>query len=172
MTLPAWVEAMPSLLLVPLSAIGIYVVVIVLVRLNGLRSFATMSAFDFAMTVATGSLIATTLLSGRPSLIEGALGAVTLFAMQRLVSWLRGMSGARHVIDNAPRLLVRDGAIHEDNLKRCRVTHSDLYAHLRQHGIARLDHAALVVFETTGQVSVVRQGDGAPDEALLREVQG
>ena len=54
--LSEWFFASPAnLLVVALSALGMYGAIIVLSRLNGLRSFTKMSSFDFAMTVVTGA---------------------------------------------------------------------------------------------------------------------
>jgi hypothetical protein len=58
-----------------IAALGIYLAVIVATRVSGLRSFTKMSAFDFAMTVAIGSLIAAARLTlettGEVSVLRG-----------------------------------------------------------------------------------------------------
>lgn len=53
-----------------LSTIGIYVAIIIFTRINGLRTFSKMSSFDFAVTVAIGSVIASTAATKGPSLLE------------------------------------------------------------------------------------------------------
>ena len=65
-----------------LSCLGIYILVIGFTRIFGKRSFSKMSSFDFAMTVAVGSLIATTVLSSTVSLAEGALGLLAIYFFQ------------------------------------------------------------------------------------------
>ena len=45
--------------LVTLSAVVIFVVVVAVSRTLGLRTFSKMSSFDFAITIATGSIVAT-----------------------------------------------------------------------------------------------------------------
>lgn len=61
----------------------------VLTRLTGLRSFLKMSSFDFAITVAIGSVVASTLLAEDPSLLAGAFGLTVLYGMQWSVSKCR-----------------------------------------------------------------------------------
>lgn len=51
------VTSMGVLLMVILSTIGIYLAVIVFIRLSGLRSLSKMPSFDFTMTVAIGFII-------------------------------------------------------------------------------------------------------------------
>ncbi|GIV58149.1 MAG: hypothetical protein KatS3mg042_1062 [Rhodothermaceae bacterium] len=82
-----------DLLMVLLSGLGIYVVLLALTRLMGLRSFAKMSSFDFAITVAFGSVIASTLLTPSPSLLNGAFGLAVLFGIQYLISHVRRRAG-------------------------------------------------------------------------------
>ena len=97
-----------SVLWILLSTIGIYFAIILFTRLNGLRTFSKMSSFDFAITVATGSVIASTVVSPTPSLLEGAVALAALLACQRLVSWLRSNTSVS-VTDNEPVLLMAGG---------------------------------------------------------------
>ena len=143
------------------------VTVIALTRLIGLRSFSKMSAYDFAITVAFGSTLAATVINPAISLGEGMLAFAVLFVSQWAVGVLRTLVPAiEDAADNSPLLLMRDGEILHDNLRDARVTESDLMGKLRESGALRLDQVRAVVFETTGDVSVLK-GDGPIDEAVL-----
>ena len=158
-----------SVVWVLLSTVGIYLAVIVLTRLNGLRSFAKMSAFDFATTVATGSLLAATVASENPPVLRGVVAIAALFLMQHLVARLRvGSSVFRGAVDNAPLLLLRDGELLRSNLQRARITEADLWSHLRAANIGRLEEVRAVVLETTGDISVLHGND--VDDRLLAGV--
>lgn len=63
-----------SVIAISLSALGIYAAVILFTRIAGKRSFSKMSSFDFAMTVAVGSILASTILNSSVSLMEGVVG--------------------------------------------------------------------------------------------------
>ena len=80
---------------VTLSAIGVYTALLLFTRLAGLRSFSKMSSFDFAITVAFGSVIASAILSPRPSLATAVFGLALLYVMQYVVSRLRVRSAGR-----------------------------------------------------------------------------
>lgn len=171
MDLPDWL-ASTHWIMVPVSAVGIYLAVILFHRLNGLRSFSTMSAFDFVMTVAIGSLVATTILNPRPSLLEGVLGLGSLFLLQWLVASGRAAGKAfERVVDNEPLLLMRKGEVIEKNLEKARVTRDDLRVKLRESGILRYRDVEAVIMETTGTISVIRRQEGVElDEDLLQSV--
>ena len=96
-----------ELLMVLLSGLGIYALLLLLTRLAGLRSFSKMSGFDFAVTVATGSLVASTLLTKEPPLLRGAFALVVLFGIQYGVSKARRLTSlAERLVDNKPLLLM------------------------------------------------------------------
>lgn len=158
--------------MIPLTGVGIYVAMIVLTRVAGLRSFSKMSSTDFATTVAIGSIIATVLLKPQPSLLAGALALSTLYGIQVLITW-----GREHVrwvapaVDNEPLLLMAGPRVLEVHLKEARVTINDLNAKLRAAGIAHPDEVFAVVMETTGSVSVVKVSQKI-DPAIFSDVRG
>ncbi|MFG0328971.1 MAG: DUF421 domain-containing protein [Phycisphaerales bacterium] len=154
-----------------ISTLVIYGVVIALTRLCGLRSFATMSAFDYAMTVAIGTLIGSSAASTDPSIAAAGLALAVLYAIMKFLAigrvrtkWLT------RLIDNEPLLLMRDGVILEENLRRAQVIETDLYAKLREANVGRFDEVHAVVLETTGAVSVIHSKDAGIDDRLLQGV--
>lgn len=158
--------------LVLLGAVIIYSTVIALNRLVGLRSFAKMSAFDFAMTVAVGTLLASALVTEDPPVLQAMVGLVALFALQFLVARLRLDWGLfKRTVDNDPLLLMRDGEMLRDNMRRARVSEMDLWSQLRAANVTRPEAVFAVVLETTGDVSVLHGPDReAFDDRLLTGV--
>jgi uncharacterized membrane protein YcaP (DUF421 family) len=158
-----------------LSALCIYAAIIVLTRISGLRSFSKMSSFDFAITVAIGSVIATTVLTRDPPLLQSLSALAAIYALQGIVSVLRWRSAAVHdVVDNVPLLLMSGERLIRENMRAARVTEEDLYSKLREANVLDLAEVRAVVIETTGDISVLH-GDpgGAPlSEALLKGVRG
>jgi uncharacterized membrane protein YcaP (DUF421 family) len=156
---------------VALSTVLIFAAVIVATRMGGLRSFSKMSAFDFAMTVAVGSLLATIAVTDA-SLPAGLVALAVLFGMQVAIAALRRRSsGFADVVDNDPLLLMVDGRFLDDSLRRSRVTEDDVRAKLREANVLRYDQVRAVVLEATGDISVLH-GDQAVDPDLLRDVRG
>ncbi|WP_417884972.1 DUF421 domain-containing protein [Zunongwangia sp.] len=151
-----WFEASPtSLLAIIISAIGIYCLVIIYTRIAGKRSFSKMSSFDFAMTIASGSILASTILLKNVSLLQGAIGLLIVYVLQISTAYLRRFHLFQKLTDNKPLLLMKDGEIFHDNLKKARVTESDLRGKLREANVIQLSEVRAVVFETTGDVSVL-----------------
>jgi len=142
-----------------LSAIGIYLLVIVLTRLFGKRSFSKMSSFDFAVTIAVGSIIASTLLSSSVTLFDGMVGLATVYVLQWLVAYMRKFKWFQNAVDNEPLLIMDGQKILYDNLRTAKVTEDDLKAKLREANVIQLSEVRAVIFETTGDIAVLHSAD-------------
>jgi len=125
-----WIRAAKDApLMVVLSAIALYVLLILYTRLVGLRSFSKMSGFDFAITIAIGSILASVTLWQKPTLLEGAVALGVLFGLQFVVGNLRKrVPGVTALVDNAPLLLMDGTEVLSDNLRRANMTEADLWA--------------------------------------------
>ncbi len=160
-----------SFLLILLSSIAIYSVIILYTRIFGKRSFSKMSSFDFAMTVAVGSIIATTVLTESVSFLEGATSLVMVYGLQLLAAYLRRYKWFKKIIDNEPTLLMDGQTILWENLKKVRVTEGDLRSKLREANVVNLSEIKAVVFETTGDMVVLhKQNEKTIDDWLLKDV--
>ena len=161
-----------DLVAIILTAIGIYVAVIVFTRIAGKRSFSKMSSFDFAMTVAVGSMIATTVLSKSVSLWDGIIGLGAVYILQISVALLRRFKIVKKAVDNAPLILMEGENIYYENLKKARVTEEDLRSKLRESNVIRLKEVRAVIFEATGDISVLHTEDANEqiEDWLLKDV--
>ncbi|WP_037348999.1 DUF421 domain-containing protein [Sediminibacter sp. Hel_I_10] len=152
-----------SLLAIVLTAVGIYIALVVFTRISGKRSFSKMSSFDFAITVALGSIVATVTMSKSVSLTQGVFGLGIMYFIQIIVAHARRYKVVRQAIDNKPTFLMKNGEVFYDNLKKCKVTESDIKAKLREANVIQLTEVKAVIFESTGDISVLH---GASDKAI------
>ncbi|MGM0546028.1 MAG: DUF421 domain-containing protein [Bacteroidota bacterium] len=162
-----------ALVMVFISTVGIYVALIFFTRLGGLRSFSKISSFDFAVTVAIGSVIATSLLSPDPPLLQSMVALGLLYVVQISVARLRVKNiTIAKLVDNQPMLLMRESNILEHNLDKAGVTLSDLQAKLREANVTQLNQVKAVVMESTGDISVLHHSDQDHelDPILLKDV--
>lgn len=130
-----------------------YVALVVLLRSSGKRTLAKLNAFDFVVTVALGSTLASVLLSSSVALVEGVTALVLLVVLQYVVAWASVRSGAvERLVKSSPTLLYRDGFLH-DAMRRERVTQDEVRQAARGQGHADLDSVGAVVLETDGTLS-------------------
>ncbi|SNR74760.1 Protein of unknown function [Haloechinothrix alba] len=152
------------LAVVAVSSLAIYLALIAYSRLAGLRSFAQMTNFDLAATVAFGSITATTAVSTNTSLLQGLLALGVLFAVQALIARMRRYRPVEHAVDNRPMLLMCGSEVLAHNLAKAQMTRDDLNSKLRLAGVTRVEQVRAVVLEATGEVSVLTE---VPDGRTL-----
>lgn len=151
-----------------ISGFSIYLASIIYARFVGLRSYSKIATSDFAMTVAIGSMIATTTLSTKVLWWQGCLGMAVIFLGQYIIAKVRErISLFTTVLENSPVLIMRDGKFLEENMKKTRIKRQDVIAKLREANVLSLSEVRAVVFETTGDISVIH---GSKDlESILLE---
>ncbi|WP_201596539.1 DUF421 domain-containing protein [Psychrobacter vallis] len=156
---------------ISLSALGFYLGLMLFTRLMGLRSFSKLSSHDFAMTVGIGSILASTVLSDRPSLLQGLFAVAVLFLIQGMVSVIRRrVKPLKSLIDNQAIILMAHGEYLSDNLKEANLTTSDVQEVLRKNGIKSKTEIFAVIMETTGDMSVIKNNDVTPDWTLFNDI--
>jgi uncharacterized membrane protein YcaP (DUF421 family) len=116
-----------------------------------------MTNFDFVATLATASLLATgASASEAPTLVQSTTAIGVLFSIQFVLARTRQRSASvKSMLDNTPRFLFRDGEFLDDALKEARVSRADVIAKMRGSNATRVDAVHAVVFETTGDISIL-----------------
>lgn len=149
-----------------------YLTVILAVRLMGPRSFAKMASHDFAVTVAIGSLLASAATSDNTPLAVPLFAIGVLFILQWIVTKLATrFRWVSSLANNKPLLLMDKQTILQDNLVSAKVTEDELRAKLREANVTDYSQIFAVVFETTGDISVLHgDGDAKLDARLLKDV--
>ena len=150
----------------------IYAFLLLFVKIFGLKSFSKMSSYDFVHTIATGSLIASAVMNGTPSLFTGMITIAAMFIVKWAISIAKLNSKAvRKLVNNEPIFIMRDGEVLHDNLSESRMTEDELRGKLREANVLQLKNVKAVILETTGDVSVLHgEGDDDLDPYLLDDV--
>lgn len=136
--------------------VSAYLALIAVMRISGNRTLSKMNSFDFIVTVALGSTLATVLLSKDVALAEGLTALVLLVILQWLITWLSTRSNAvTRLVKSEPVLILRDGQMLHGAMRGARVIESDVLQAVREQGLASVDEVAAVVLETDGSFSVI-----------------
>lgn len=145
----------------------VYPGLILLLRLYGKRSLGKMNMFDFIITVAFGSTLASTILSKDVAIADGLLTFILLLTAQFLITWSAiRWEAVDRVIKSDPTLLYYDGNYVADALRRERVSKHEIIAEVRLAGHADMKEVFAVVLETTGEISVMGRNGAIHTTAL------
>ncbi|WP_316930136.1 DUF421 domain-containing protein [Neotamlana sedimentorum] len=155
-------------ILVIVSVIGIFTAITIITRIFGLRTFAKMSSFDFASTIAVGSILASIIINKDQNILKGILALFCIIGFQTLFSFLvRKSDWFKKLLTNKPQLLMKDGEIFYDNLKNCNLALSDLMGKLREANVHKLSEVQAVVFESTGDISVLHSANKNDVDSII-----
>lgn len=150
-----------------LMTIMAYTSLVVLLRISGKRTLSKMNAFDFVITVAMGSSLASVSLNNSIPIANGALVFSLLIFLQYFIAWLSvRVKPVKKLITAEPVLLLYQGKLIEKTLKKERVTIDDIYLAAREKGIAKLENIDAIVLETTGDITVIPQLNNMEAETL------
>ncbi|QJX46250.1 DUF421 domain-containing protein [Hymenobacter taeanensis] len=156
-----------SILRTIIIAVAAYAGLILMLRGSGKRTLSKMNAFDFIVTVALGSTLATVLLTKSVALADGLLAFALLIGLQYLLTWLSvRYKAVDELIKGQPALLVYQGQLLHTAMKAERVTEGEIMASLREHGLSNLMQVEAVVLETEGSLSVIKKSSDEPVEVL------
>ncbi|WP_339697320.1 YetF domain-containing protein [uncultured Marixanthomonas sp.] len=169
-----WITVTPETLgKVIITILLIFTCIIVITRIAGLRTFAKMSSFDFASTIAIGSILASIVLNSDQSLVKGAIALGGIIAFQSLFALLvRKSDRFKKLATNNPILLMKKGEIIYENLKATNMGEDDLIAKLREANVFNLKEVHAAILESTGDVSILHtSGNKQVQDKILQGVQ-
>ncbi|WP_285293992.1 DUF421 domain-containing protein [Aureimonas altamirensis] len=141
-----------------LRATAMFAILFLLLRLLGKRELGQMTPFEFVVLVVMGDLIQQGVTHNDFSLTGATLAIVTFAFWGLVLSWVTYLfPRAEKLLDGEPRIVIRDGCLIEDNLRRDRVTRAEVESEMRQAGIAAMEDVAWGILEPQGKFSFIRR---------------
>lgn len=159
-----------TVLQISVAAIFVYLYMMFITRVTGKRTFAKMTSFDFAVTIAMGSILADAVNKPVDSLMPALVSLALLAGLQALFAKLLSSSdAAQKIVTNTPILLMENGTILKENLKKALVSQADLMGKLREANVLQLSQVKAVIFETTGDISVLHTNKPITIDSVIME---
>jgi uncharacterized membrane protein YcaP (DUF421 family) len=150
-----WNIAIPAWELVVRSVV-VYVFLLVLLRLTGKRQVGQLAPFDLVLLLVLSNAVQNSMNGGDNSLLGGLISAVTLVALNFVVGYATFRSKRLEtIIEGRPQVLIHNGQIFEDVMRKVQLTHHELNGALRQSGCACAADVHLAILENNGSISVV-----------------
>lgn len=160
--------------LVRILIIGVlaYASLIILLRVSGKRTLTKMNAFDFVVTVALGSTLASVLLSKDVTLSDGIMAFSVLIFLQYIVTYISVRSKKfSNFIKSEPKLLFFQGQFLRKAMFAERITENELIAIARKNGVGSLEDVDAMILETNGKVNLIQKLKKSTP-SLLSNVEG
>jgi len=140
-----------------IRAATVYLVLLLIFRLAGRRTLAQMTSFDFILLLIISEAAQNAMIGDDYSLTNGFLAVLTLVGLDILLSYVKRWSPlADRWIDGQPTIVVEQGRLRKDWMRRARIDERDILAAAREtHGLERLDQIKYAVLETSGGISII-----------------
>lgn len=138
-----------------IRTIILYLVLIVSVRLMGKRQIGQMEASEFVVAMLIADLAAVPMQDASIPLLSGVVPLLTVLGLELSLSLLVLKSVVfRRFLCGKPVILIDNGEVLQENLRRTRITMDELVSHLRQKDVLDLQAVQYAILETDGNLSV------------------
>ena len=143
-----------------LRALVLFTAVYVLLRVVGRRELAQMEPIDFILLIVLGDAIQQGLTQDDYSVTGALIVIFTIAAIQVAVGYVTYRSRkVRTVMEGEPVVLIEDGRVIEQNIRRARIAEDELAEEARLSQLTSLSDVAWAVLETSGKISIIpKQG--------------
>ena len=134
----------------------VFVLILIITRAVGRSELSSMEPFDLILLVVIGDLVQQGVTQSDNSLTGTTTVIATMAVLVVFTAWLGfRFARLRPILEGHPTLLVADGEVLRENLRRQRMTVEELRAEARQQPIASLDDVRFAVLETNGKISFI-----------------
>ena len=133
----------------------LYLVLILVVRLMGKRQIGQMEPSEFVVTMLLANLASIPMQDSAVPLYTGLIPLLTVLGVELILAMLSLKSiSFRKLLCGKPVILIENGNILQQNLKKTRITLDELTGHLREKDVLDLRAVQYAILETNGNLSV------------------
>ena len=150
-----------------LRTIALYSILISVIRMMGKRQIGQMEPSEFVVTMLVANLAAIPMQDSGIPLFSGLVPILTVLGMELILSFLSMKSlVVRKLLCGKPVILIENGNILQQNLRKTRVTLDELTGHLLD-----LKTVQFAILETNGNLSVFPYPKDRPATAAEAGIQ-
>jgi uncharacterized membrane protein YcaP (DUF421 family) len=157
-----------------LRPVIVYIFLIVGLRLSGKRELAQLNPFDLIVLLTLSNTVQNAIIGDDNSVTGGIIGATSLLAINYLVvRFLYDHRKIDQLVEGRADVLVEDGKIHEQKLKRELITKEELAAAARKQGFDTLSDVRECILEPGGTLTFIAKKPDTEDmrhQELLKKL--
>lgn len=147
-----------------LRPIIVYIFLVVSMRLSGKRELVQLNPFDLVVLLTLSNTVQNAIIGEDNSVSGGLIGATSLLVMNYLVvRFLYGHNKLEEIVEGQSDILVEDGKVHDERLKKELITVHQLEAAARKQGFDSLADVDKCVLEPSGTLAFVGKKPATED---------
>jgi uncharacterized membrane protein YcaP (DUF421 family) len=147
-----------------LRPVCVYAFLIVGLRLSGKRELVQLNPFDLVVLLTLSNTVQNAIIGDDNSVTGGLIGATSLLVINYLVvRFLYKHRGLDQLIEGRADVLIEDGKVQIQHLKKELITMSQLEAAARKQGFDSLGDVQQCVLEAGGTISFIGKKPGTDE---------
>ena len=151
------------MLIVFIRTLILYAIVFITMRILGKRQIGQLQPFELTIAIMISELASVPMQDSAIPLLNGIIPILTLIIAQIALSFISLKSvRARGLICGKPRVLIENGKIIEENMRKEMYTLNDLLEQLRINNVGNIADVEFAILETNGQLSVIPKSQKRP----------
>ncbi len=134
----------------------VYLFIILAIRIFGKKELAQLSVIDLVFILLISNSVQNAMVGENTSLLGGLFAATSLFIANVILKNLFFRSKRlSEFFQGNPLLLIYKGKAIENHLKQAKISHEELRATVREHGVPNISKVDLAVLEVDGNISIL-----------------
>ena len=139
-----------------LRTLLMYVVIYFTIRIMGKREIGKLSLFDLVISIMIAEIAVFVVEDMKRPIMDGIIPMAVLVVLQVIIAKISLKSRKlRLLFDGKPSVLISNGRLHRDEMKKQRYNLDDLMLQIRQKDIDNIADVEFAILETTGQLTVL-----------------
>ena len=149
-----WIPSLPWHEFV-LRGVIVYAFLILILRVTGKRQIGQLAPFDLVLLLVLSNAVQNAMNGGDNSITGGMISAGTLILLNSFIGRLTYKSKTlERIIEGRAEIVIHNGELYDDIMKKEKITHHELLAALRAAGCNSIEEVHCAILENTGQISV------------------
>ena len=151
--------------IVLIRAVILYILITFSLRLMGKRQLGELQPSELVVTILISNIAAIPVEDSSMPMIMGIVPILTLVCLDVIMSGIMLKSAKiRKLMIGSPRIIISEGDIMQNEMKRLRYTVDDLVEAMREQQIFDITQIQYAIVETTGKVNFLLKTDYQPAE--------
>lgn len=161
------------MLIVLLRSVILYLYIVLALRLMGKRQLGELQPSELVVTILVSNIATLPIENTNIPMIMGFIPIIVLASLDVIMSNLTLQSKLlRKFISGTPRIIIKDGVIDQQEMRKLRYSIDDLMESLRELSIFDVKEVQFAIVETTGKINVYQKFSAQSVTAEMLELKG
>lgn len=149
---------MNEYLIITFKTLFFLLIILVIIRIMGKRELGELNVFDIIISFMISEIFSNAIADAHSNIFMALLPIIIIFIVQVAISFIvLKNKKIRAIIESKPSLIINNGVLDYEEMKKQRYNVSDLLQQVRDLGIDNINEIDFAILENNGHLSVIRK---------------